>query len=60
MKYIEDLIEKMRPKHSLHIDVYGDNSKRLTGHHETSSKEVFSYGIGNRASSVRIPTSTAA
>jgi glutamine synthetase len=32
----------------------------LTGHHETSSKETFSYGVGNRAASVRIPTSTAA
>jgi glutamine synthetase len=40
--------------------LYGDNSKRLTGEHETSKREVFSYGVGNRAASVRIPTSTAA
>ena len=60
MEYIEGLIKKLAPKHKLHIKLYGNNDKRLTGHHETSSKEVFSYGIGNRASSVRIPTSTAA
>jgi len=46
----------MAPKHKLHISLYGNNDKRLTGHHETSNKEVFSYGPGNRACSVRIPT----
>ena len=50
----------MAPKHVQHISLYGNNEKRLTGHHETSNKEVFSYGTGNRACSVRIPTSTAA
>lgn len=44
----------------MHIEVYGDNTKRLTGEHETSKKEVFSYGAGNRAASCRIPTSTMA
>ncbi len=42
------------------MELYGDNSQRLTGKHETSSKDEFSFGIGNRAASVRIPTSTAA
>ena len=60
MDYIEGLLKRMAPKHQLHINLYGNNDKRLTGHHETSNKEVFSYGIGNRACSVRIPTSTAA
>jgi len=60
MDYIEGLLKRMAPKHQLHISLYGNNDKRLTGHHETSKKEVFSYGIGNRACSVRIPTSTAA
>jgi glutamine synthetase len=60
MDYIEGLLKRMAPKHQLHISLYGNNDKRLTGHHETSNKEVFSYGIGNRACSVRIPTSTAA
>jgi glutamine synthetase len=60
MDYIENLIKSLASKHSLHISLYGDNDKRLTGHYETSNKDVFSYGVGNRACSVRIPTSTAA
>ena len=59
MKYIEDLMVKLGAKHKEHLVLYGeDNSKRLTGHHETSSMHSFSYGVGNRAASVRIPTST--
>lgn len=39
------------------MEVYGeDNNKRLTGIHETSSFDKFSYGTGNRAASFRIPT----
>jgi glutamine synthetase len=60
LEAIKQLIETLGPKHHLHLEFYGDNSERLTGHHETSSKDTFSYGVGNRASSVRIPTSTAA
>ena len=61
MKYIEDFMTKLGAKHATHLEVYGDdNNKRLTGHHETSSMEKFSYGVGNRAASVRIPTSTRA
>ncbi len=42
-----------------HIFVYGEGNKyRLTGTHETSSREVFSYGTGSRSSSVRIPVGT--
>ena len=59
MKYIEDMMTKMAAKHQLHLSVYGEgNEKRLTGHHETSSMSKFSYGVGIRAASVRIPTST--
>lgn len=60
MDYIHGLMERMSKKHLQHLELYGDNSKRLTGHHETSDPKVFSYGAGNRAASVRIPTSTAA
>lgn len=60
MKYIEDMMAKFADKHALHIAVYGDdNQKRLTGQHETSSCDTFSYGVSNRAASFRIPTSTA-
>jgi len=50
---------KMAAKHKEHITLYGEgNSKRLTGKHETASIEKFSYGVGNRGCSVRIPTYT--
>ena len=59
MKYIDDMMVKYKEKHQLHISLYGSgNEKRLTGHHETSSMETFSYGCGNRAASFRIPTQT--
>merc|ERR1711981_1133268 len=58
MQYIDDMMKKMEKKHKLHISLYGSgNEKRLTGAHETSSCETFSYGCGNRAASFRIPTS---
>jgi len=60
MDYIEGILKRMASKHTYHLDVYGDNSKRLTGEHETSRNDVFSYGVGNRAASCRIPTTTAA
>ena len=54
------MMEKFSQRHSDHIALYGDdNQKRLTGIHETSSIQQFSYGVGNRAASFRIPTSTA-
>jgi glutamine synthetase len=60
MEYINQMMEKFSAKHKDHLELYGDdNQKRLTGHHETSSMETFSFGVGNRAASFRIPTSTA-
>lgn len=32
-----------------------DNSRRLTGQHETSSIHEFSAGVANRGASIRIP-----
>jgi glutamine synthetase len=53
-------MEKLEEKHCEHIAVYGDdNDKRLTGIHETSSYTNFSYGIGTRNTSVRIPSQVA-
>ncbi len=60
MDYINQMMEKLSKKHIFHLEMYGDNTKRLTGVHETSDPAVFSSGAGNRAASVRIPTSTAA
>ncbi|EYB90311.1 hypothetical protein Y032_0221g2545 [Ancylostoma ceylanicum] len=36
-----------------------DNKLRLTGRHETSSAEKFTWGVANRAASVRIPRGVA-
>jgi glutamine synthetase len=61
MQYINDMMAKFAAKHGEHLELYGeDNAKRLTGQHETSSMEQFSFGVGNRAASFRIPSSTAA
>lgn len=49
-------MKKLEANHEKHIAVYGtDNEKRLTGHHETASFEHFSWGIGTRNTSIRIP-----
>lgn len=46
--------------HKDHMAVYGkDNHLRLTGIHETSSIDKFTWGIASRSSSVRIPRETA-
>ena len=57
---IEHAIKNLQKKHDLHIRHYGDDNKdRLTGKHETSSINEFSYGIGSRNTSIRIPNQTA-
>ncbi len=57
-RIIEAMVD-LSAKHGDHIFVYGEeNDQRLTGVHETAYIDKFSYGIGNRGSSVRIPTST--
>lgn len=59
IKYIFECMEKLENNHKEHIEVYGeDNDKRLTGKHETSSMEKFSYGVGTRNTSIRIPNQT--
>ena len=41
-------------------DLYGENNyQRLIGIHETSSIDVFSWGVGTRHTSIRIPNQTA-
>lgn len=55
IKYIYCAIDKLSKKHKEHLLVYGDNSERLTGNHETSSPCEFTYGIADRTASIRIP-----
>jgi len=48
--------EKLKDKHKEHILLYGENNNlRLSGTHETSNINYFSYDIGNRETSIRIP-----
>jgi len=52
-------IKKLSKKHKEHMDVYGnDNHLRMTGNHETSNFNEFTWGIGSRSSSIRIPSET--
>ena len=56
IEYIHKYIEKLGKKHEEHIKVYGENNHlRLTGFHETSSIHKFSWGVGTRNTSIRIP-----
>lgn len=57
---IKEYMTKLEKYHNKHIEVYGDdNYLRLNGKHETSSMEKFTWGIGTRNTSVRIPNQTA-
>ncbi|KAF2643599.1 glutamine synthetase [Massarina eburnea CBS 473.64] len=61
MKAIEAAMEKLAARQKEHMEVYGeDNQLRMTGRHETSSFDKFSWGVANRGSSVRIPRAVAA
>jgi glutamine synthetase len=56
LKVMEDYCALLAKHHEAHIKVYGeDNELRLTGKHETASMTKFSYAIGGRGHSVRIP-----
>ncbi|KAK6039691.1 glutamate--ammonia ligase, catalytic domain protein, partial [Cooperia oncophora] len=61
---IEAAMPKLAATHKEAISVYDphggeDNKHRLTGRHETSSFDKFSWGVANRAASVRIPRGVA-
>ncbi|KAG8342601.1 Glutamine synthetase catalytic domain [Trypanosoma vivax] len=52
--------ERLKLTASRDIIFYGcDNNLRLTGEHETSNLSAFSYGVGTRGTSIRIPNSVA-
>ncbi len=56
IKYIYDAIDKLRTHHAEFVQHSGvDNLQRLNGAFETSNPDVFSYGLLDRTSSVRIP-----
>lgn len=48
--------EKLARTHLAHMEVYGKfNNERMSGHHETSTMDKFTWAISNRGCSVRIP-----
>jgi glutamine synthetase len=52
---IQEYIDKLNLKHMEHMKVYGkNNERRMTGLHETSSYEHFTYGVGTRNTSIRV------
>ncbi|KAJ6217080.1 hypothetical protein RDWZM_008237 [Blomia tropicalis] len=64
IKVIEEAMPKLERNHHKHIIKYDpkggvDNMRRLTGKHETSSMDKFSFGVANRGASVRIPRAVA-
>tara|TARA_Y100000389_G_scaffold55225_1_gene51101 strand:- start:2286 stop:3341 length:1056 start_codon:yes stop_codon:yes gene_type:complete len=57
---IETAVFNLSKTHSEHMDLYGSgNDRRMTGLHETSTVNDFSYGVANRGCSIRIPRNTA-
>ncbi len=60
LEVIYQYMDLLKKKHKKHLEVYGeDNEYRLTGNHETGNMNEFTYGIGSRGTSIRIPNATA-
>lgn len=56
IKKIEQICGILALRHHEYINHYGKNNNlRLTGHHETQSMEKFTWGVGDRGASIRIP-----
>jgi glutamine synthetase len=59
LEVIYKYMDLLKEKHNEHLEVYGkDNILRLTGHHETGNINNFTYGVGSRHTSIRIPNNT--
>ena len=58
--YFDKYLANLSERHMIHIENYGElNDQRLTGDHETQHINKFSYGVGDRGASVRVPVSVA-
>jgi len=54
-----EVLDALEGTHEAHMKVYGsDNQLRMTGACETSDYNSFTYGVGDRSASVRIPLAT--
>jgi glutamine synthetase len=59
LDYIMHCIGNLEKSKEITKTIYGEhNDERLTGKHETSSQDSFSYGIGTRHTSIRIGNET--
>lgn len=55
-EYYERKMESFNESHKETLEAYGDyNKDRLTGIHETSNMNDFTYGYGTRHTSIRVP-----
>jgi len=53
---MKDHLPKLKDKHHDHILLYGEgNEKRLVGKFETARIDEFTYAVGHRGTSVRVP-----
>lgn len=59
-EFIQNVVFPRMEKNAIkHIERYGQgNCERLSGKHETASWRQFSWGVGDRGASVRVPTLT--
>ena len=54
--YFTSILEGLRGRHDAHIAAYGKgNEQRLTGLHETQHIGTYSWGVGDRGASIRVP-----
>jgi glutamine synthetase len=54
--YFKKILENLSGRHLDHIKSYGENNdQRLTGDHETQHIGQFSWGVGDRGASIRVP-----
>lgn len=54
-----NLMDTFCKNHNAHMLSYGENNdKRLTGDHETQHIDTFSWGVGDRGASIRVPVAT--
>ncbi len=55
-QHIHQALDKLCQNHKLHMEYYGKHNRlRMSGIHETSNYDQFTYGVANRGASVRIP-----
>jgi glutamine synthetase len=58
-RLFQKIMKQLSVEHKSFMEVYGhDNENRMTGKHETSNYNDFSWGVGDRTASIRIPPKT--